>query len=357
MLPLGENMKVPKIKNTPNKRGKGYFQLQNRRYLGNKYRLLGFIEDIVSQKCGDLRSFYDIFSGTGVVGGRFNNGDIRVISNDLLNANYVCLKAFLGSKRNNERIISEKLDYLNRVGSDNENYFARNFGNIYFTKENARKIGTIRNEIEKNAEDEEERYILLCSLLYAVDKVANTVGHYDTFRKNLDSIRPIKLLIPDIDYSHNSLNEIFNEDSNSLIRRISCDVLYIDPPYNSRQYCDAYHVLENLAEWKKPEVKGIAKKMDRSHIKSSYCLKGATRAFEDLIINANCKHILLSYNNTGDSKDGRSNARIKDDDLIRILNNKGKVEIFAKDYKAFTTGKSNGVGNAERLLYCRVGDK
>ena len=331
-----------------------FFQLQNRRYLGNKYKLLGFIEDIISEKCGNIKSFCDIFSGTGVVGERFNNGEIKIISNDLLNTNYVCLKAFLGSKQNNEENIVNKINHLNNLEAKKENYFSEHFGGTFFTIENAKKIGAIREEIENISENENEKNILLCSLLYAVDKVANTVGHYDAFRKKLDSVQPLKLLIPDIDYSHNSQNEIFNEDSNSLIRKISCDVLYIDPPYNSRQYCDAYHLLENLSEWKKPKVKGIAKKMDRSYIKSAYCLKNATQAFEDLIRNANCKHILLSYNNTADSKNDRSNARMKDDDIIRILKNKGEIEIFEKDYKAFTTGKSNGEGNTERIFYCKV---
>ena len=121
-----------------------------------------------------------------------------------------------------------------------------------------------------------------------------------------------------------------------------------------KHHPENYHLLENLAEWKKPSVEGLAKKMDRSHIKSSYCLKNATEAFEDLIRNARCKHILLSYNNTGDSKHGRSNARISDNSILRILTNKGEVEVFERDYKAFTTGKSNGDGNAERIFYCKV---
>ena len=130
--------------------------------------------------------------------------------------------------------------------------------------------------------------------------------------------------------------------------------MYIDPPYNSRQYCDAYHLLENLARWTKPTVFGKAGKMDRSNLKSNYCLKSATKVFDDLIRNANCEHILVSYNNTGESKDGRSNARICDDELIRILKNKGEVEIFERDYKAFTTGKSETNGHAERIFYCKV---
>lgn len=333
---------------------KGYFQLQNRRYLGNKYKLLGFIEDIISEKCGKINSFCDIFAGTGVVGDRFNDSEIKIISNDFLSANFVCLQAFLGTSIDVRENISQKIEQLNKLPSEEENYFSKHFGGTYFSEENAKKIGTIREEIEIISENDNEKSILICSLLYAMDKVANTVGHYDAFRKDLDMTQPIKLLIPNIDHLNNKNNEIYKEDANALIRKISCDVLYIDPPYNSRQYSDAYHLMENLAEWKKPEVIGIAKKMDRTHIKSAYCLKNATHSFEDLINNANCKHILLSYNNTGDSKDGRSNARMSDNDILRILNNKGDVEIFEKDYKAFTTGKSNGDNNAERIFYCKV---
>lgn len=346
--------KIDKHYFQPQESKNGYFQLQNRRYLGNKHKLLGFIEDIISEKCGSVDSLCDIFAGTGVVGARFNNPDVKIISNDFLFANYACLQAFLGASKDLQKSISEKIKHLNDLSNDKDNYFSKHFGGTYFTEENARKIGAIREELDRIVASEDEKNILICSLIYAVDKVANTVGHYDAFRKKLDMLQPIKLLIPDVDYSRNTNNKVYQEDANALVREISCDVLYIDPPYNSRQYSDAYHLLENLAEWKKPEVVGVGKKMDRSHIKSDYCLKSATSAFADLIRNADCKHILLSYNNTGDSKDGRSNARMSDDEILQILNDKGDVEIFEKDYKAFTTGKSNGENNTERIFYCKV---
>ncbi len=190
-----------------------------------------------------------------------------------ISANYACLQAFLGVDKNMQKSVTEKINYLNNLENDKDNYFSEHFGGTYFSEENARKIGVIREEIEEIVESDDEKYILICSLLYAMDKVANTVGHYDAFRKKLDMLQAIKLLTPDIDYSHNQNNEVYKEDANALIKKISCDVLYIDPPYNSRQYSDAYHLLENLAEWKKPKVVGIGKKMDRSHIKSHYCLK------------------------------------------------------------------------------------
>ena len=346
---INKNYFLPKGKNIA-----GKFQIQNRRFLGNKYKLLGFIEDIVNEKCNGFNSFCDIFAGTGVVGERFNGKDIKVISNDLLFSNYLPLKTFLGSTQIDLNHLKEKIDFLNGLKTTQDNYFSIHYGNTFFTLENAQKIGAIRKKIEEISDEENERAALITSLLYATDKVANTVGHYDAYRKELDTVQPVRLLVPDIDLNNNSNNEILREDANLLIRKMSCDVLYIDPPYNSRQYCDTYHLLENLAVWKKPQVYGKAKKMDRSHLKSEYCLKSASRVFTDLIKNANCKHILISYNNTGESKDGRSNARIKDDVIINILKNKGEAEVFERDYKAFTTGKSNTDGHTERVFYCRV---
>ena len=347
--------KVRKVYFSPKKRNiPGKFQIQNRRFLGNKYKLLGFIEDIVNEKCNGFNSFCDIFAGTGVVGERFNEKDIKIIINDLLFSNYFPLKAFFGSTQINLDVLKEKIDLLNNLKTNQDNYFSIHYGNTYFTLKNARKIGAIREEINKIADNENEKAILITALLYATDKVANTVGHYDAYRKKLDTIQPIQLLVPDITLENNTNNEVFREDANLLIRKISCDVLYIDPPYNSRQYCDTYHLLENLATWEKPQVRGRAKKMDRSHLKSKYCLKTASKVFEDLIKNANCKHILVSYNNTGKSKDGRSNACIKDDEIVNILKNKGEIEIFERDYKAFTAGKSNTTGHIERIFYCGV---
>ena len=333
------------------------FAIQNRRYLGNKHKLLEFIDGIIKKECDSTKTFCDIFAGTGVVGSYFNNKGVSIIGNDILSSSFACLSAFLSTDFDYKKTISEKLRYLNNLSSKNDNYFSQNFGGNYFSKENARKIGLIREEIENISQNKQEKDILLCSLLYAVDKIANTVGHYDAYRKDLDMVKPIELFLPQIDWQSNKKNKIYKKDANELVREISFDVLYVDPPYNSRQYSDTYHLLENLSDWNKPEVLGVARKMNRSHIKSRYCLKDATEAFRDLIENAQCKHILLSYNNTGESKDDRSNARISDDNILKILKSKGKVKVYEKTYPAFTTGRSNGDGHTERVFYCKVNNK
>ncbi|MBU4348188.1 DNA adenine methylase [Patescibacteria group bacterium] len=333
----------------------GFFQIQNRRYLGNKYKLTVFISDILREKCGSIQSICDIFAGTGVVGSYFNKRNIRITTNDILYSNYAALRTFMGVTDIDLNKLKEKIDFLNSLRPAKDNYFSLNFGNTYFTLENSRKIGAIREKIEELSANEEEKLVLTTSLMYAVDKVANTVGHYDAFRKKLDTVNPLVLLLPSIKIENNFNNEVYCEDANQLVQKINCDVLYIDPPYNSRQYCDAYHLLENLARWDKPDVYGVAKKMDRGNLKSNYCLKSATKAFAELIRYAKCKHILVSYNNTGESKDCRSNARIKDSEIVNILKRKGDVQIFERNYKAFTTGKSSGEGHTERIFYCKVG--
>ena len=329
------------------------FNIQNRRYLGNKFKLLDSIKDLVKKKCGNYSSFIDLFSGTGVVANSFNSDKVKIITNDLLYSNYVMAKSFFETTKSPVGIL-KKIESLNLIKTDKANYFSKNFGNRYFTKNNAIKIGAIREKIEKISTNANEKFILITSLIYAVDRIANTVGHYDAYRENLDTRGKLELQVPNIDYSKNKINKVYCMDSNILANEIKGDVVYIDPPYNSRQYSDTYHLLDNLALWKKPDVFGKAKKMDRSHIKSKYCSKDAVLEFQDLITKLNTKHIIVSYNNTENTKHGRSNAKISFNQIKNILMKKGKTEINQIDFKAFTTGKSKTDNHKEILFYCRV---
>ena len=121
---------------------------------------------------------------------------------------------------------------------------------------------------------------------------------------------------------------------------------------NSRQYCDTYHLLENVARWEQPEVFGIARKPNRKGQKSKYCSKNATEAFADLIANIRAKYILFSYNNMSNKGNDRSNARMTDTDIFRILCQYGTVRVFEETHKAFSAGKSNIQGNVERIFLC-----
>jgi len=329
------------------------FKINQRRYLGNKTKVLDLIKKVIDENIKDFFSFCDIFAGTGSVGSFFNDKDKKIIVNDFLYHNFVILKAFLSDEKFDEKKIFELVDELNRLNSNEENYFSINFADKYFCKKNAIKIGAIREKINEwflnDRINTKEKNILLTSLIYAVDKIANTVGHYDAYIKKDIQEKTLNLQIPEIDISKNKYNEIYNMDANVLIREIECDVLYIDPPYNSRQYANMYHLLENLALNQKPEVKGVAKKFDTTHLKSGYNQKEAVKFFEDLIKNAKAKYILFSYNNMGSKGHTRSNARISDDDIFRILSKKGKLKVYEKEYRDFRSGKSER-DNVERVF-------
>ena len=334
------------------------FKISQRRYLGNKNSILPFIEDIIQNEIGEFYSFCDIFSGTGVVGDYFNREDRQIISNDLLYHNFVSLSAFLNSDSFNQNKIIDIIDNFNSLSKKEDNYFSINFGDKYFTLDTAQKIGFIREEIRelfiKNRINKKEKNILLTSLNYSIDKIANTVGHYDAYIKKEIKEQNFEMKMIDTNMKKNINNKIYNRDANLLIRDIECDILYLDPPYNSRQYSDAYHLLENLTLWQKPELKGVAKKFDRSKIKSEYCKVNATKSFEDLIINAKTKYILLSYNNMGTNGASRSNARISDEDIFSILGLRGTVKVFEQSYKEFNTGKKRRDNNMERVFFVEV---
>lgn len=199
-----------------------------------------------------------------------------------------------------------------------------------------------------------EKYILIASLLYSMDRIANTVGHYDAYRKKQILENKFEMYGLNIKNKIKNKNEIYNKDSNELVKAIKADVIYIDPPYNSRQYGDAYHLLENVAQWKKPKVYGVAKKMDRSDIKSNYCTNKAVLSFKNLIKECNCKYIIVSYNNMGQKGNARSQAKISDVEILEILSSKGKVKVFEKDFNYFTTGKTKIENHKERLFLCEV---
>lgn len=337
------------------------FNIENRRYLGSKARLIDFIHKVVQDNCKNVRSFMDLFAGTGNVGWSFNSKGTSIIVNDLLHSNYVSYLAWFGSQKIRKDYLDDLIQSYNQKASFCENYFSKNFSNTYFSELNCKKIGYIRDDIEKQYKraqlNEREKAYLVTSLLYAMDHIANTVGHYDAYRMNGNLNK--ELLLEPLNVPADGINDnnlIFEEDANELVKKVSADLVYIDTPYNSRQYCDAYHLLENVADWTRPKVYGVAKKMKRDlSLKSAYCSQKAPIFFEDLISHIKAKYILVSYNNMGHKGAGRSQAKMSDDDIINALKKKGKVKIFSTSFNQFTTGKTNIEDHQERLFLCLCG--
>ena len=333
--------------------------IKNRRYIGNKSSMLTKIVESIKEFGYDNNMvFADLFGGTGVVSYEIAQMGNPIIVNDFLYSNYVSYKAWFSNQKvdiDKLNKLYEKYDAL-KYDEIPLNYFSNIYGDKYFSINDAKKIGYIRDDIEKIKEslNEREYYILLTSLLYATDKIANTVGHFESFLKKKPTDSNFKLPILDI----LSLEKctIYSEDANSLAKKIKADIVYLDPPYNARQYVNFYHVLENLARWNKPtEFEGDSMKFKRDELKSGYSRSKAPILFKDLIESLDCKLIVVSYNNTYTAQSTASNNKISEEELLEILNQKGKVTKKEFGYKFFNTGKTNFKEHKEFIFICEVG--
>ncbi len=332
------------------------FQINNRRYTGSKAKLVNWIKDTIENKCTFKNKFTDIFAGTGIVSASNLTSFNSLILNDFLFSNEVIFKGFFGKGRWSRKKIKQfALRYhdieLKKLSS---NYFSKNFGGKFFSQNDAKIIGTIREdlELEKSNFSQKEFNIILTSLLYSADKVANTVGHYDAYRirKNIKDRFFFNLIDP---IDHNKDIKIYRKDANELIREIETDILYVDPPYNSRQYSRFYHVLENLTQWKKPKLYGVALKPEPENM-SEYCKVAAFDQFKDLIESANTKEIIVSYNNTYNSKSSSSKNKISHEQILSVLKSKGKTIELSEKHNHFNAGKTEFDDHREYLFITKV---
>ena len=334
------------------------FRINNRRYIGSKTKLLQNIKEAAYQVMNDrLFTFADLFGGTGVVAYEFARNGHPTIVNDTLMSNVVAYQAWMGTEQVREDIITDYISRFNDLRYDDilTNYFSDVYGGKYFSMNDAKKIGYIRDYLEEHRPELNYREfcILLTSLLYTTDKIANTVGHFEHYlsKAPIDS----NFLLQEIEIQATAKTQIYNEDANELARQIEADVVYLDPPYNARQYVNFYHVLENLARWEKPmEFEGNSMKFKRNHLKSGYSRSIAPKLLEDLVNSLNSQVIIVSYNNTYDARSGASNNKIQEEEIVQILSKRGEVNRIDMDYKAFNSGKTDLKNHKEYLFICKV---
>lgn len=332
------------------------FEIWNRRYTGSKYKLADWIFDIIDKHCeGD--SFCDIFAGTGIIAHHALSRMKSVAVNDFLFSNEIIYKAFFLQVEydvNKINTYKELFQSYNDI-KIKQNYVSKNFGNKFFSMKDALLIGEIRENIEKAKDlNEKEKAILIASLLYSADKVANTVGHYDAYIKGhkIPDQFKFELIQP---YKTNVNVEIYRQDANLLARGLQCDIVYIDPPYNSRQYSRFYHVLENIATWKKPKLYGVALKPEPENM-SEYCKSSALTAFSSLIKDLKCKYIVVSYNNTYTSKSSSSTNKMTLENIKKVLSEKGTLTCFEKAHQFFNAGKTEFADHKELIFLVEVND-
>lgn len=334
------------------------FEINNRRYVGSKFKLKEWLkENILANTSGKV--FFDVFAGTGAVTQAFCEEYDKLIINDFLFSNNAIYRAFFEQSQYEEEKLLEIAKEFNELDALvlDDNYFNITFGDKFFGNNDAKKIGYIReslNELLNESKlNKKEYYILLASLLYSADKIANTVGHYDAYRKkSITDDRFNYGLITPQNFKNKEV-EIYREDANELAKKIEADVAFIDPPYNSRQYSRFYHVLENLTKWEKPPVFGVALKHKEENM-SGYCKVTAPNLFKDLVTNLKVKYICVTYNNTYNSKSSSSKNKITFEEIEKILSDVGETKIFETKHNFFNSGKTEFDDHKEFLFITEV---
>ncbi len=357
-------------------------------YIGSKKTLIPFLKETILKIISpDSHVFCDLFAGTGTVGSCFKREGFKVISNDLQYYSFVLNRNYVGNHKALEfngltaeieqaaknvsndqmRLFGDKskkeyvIEYLNNLKGEEgfvySNYTlsgtrGQQFERNYYSEDNAKKCDAVRMKIEEWKEEkritEDEYFFLLASLLEAIDSVANTASVYGAFLKKLKNSAARAMKIVPADFSITDEEHcVYNKDANELIREISCDILYLDPPYNERQYSANYHILETIAKYDDPVIKGKTGLRDYKDQKSKYCSKAdVKRAFEELIQNAKAKYIFLSYNNEG---------LLSIDDVKEIFSRKGTYGTATQAYnrfKADSSRKYSADKTVEYLHYC-----
>ena len=307
-------------------------------YIGCKNKLFKTILKVLQENINNISklNFTDLFAGTGVVGFNMKKHFKSVNANDLEYYSFVINKALLKCRYSEK--LQNIIDHCNELEGDN-GLITTNFSpagdvkRMFFTVENSRKADSIRQHIAELKDNgqikDNEHDFLVASLLVSLDKVANTASVYGAYLKKFkkSALKPFKLVPVHTDTSSNSGNVVTQEKAEFLAGKESYDVVYMDPPYNNRQYSANYSPLNYIAMYdENVKLKGKTGLIE-NYNKSSFCVKKTvTDTFAEMIEKINCKYLLLSYNNEG---------LVSFEELKKILLDKGDVMLYKIKYPKF----------------------
>ena len=366
-------------------------------YIGNKRRLLPFIENVfleILDKDKNIKTVLDLFAGSGSVSRLLKTLDLEVYSNDWEYYSYILNYAHIHvniEETKNMFIHTgglqntiETINNINRI-KNKDRYISKYYSpkndynpdlkneRLFYTQYNGTKIDIIRHNIEElyknNAINQKEYFYLIASLIYEAATHTNTSGVFKAFHsgfggRNKDALSRIltPISLKELPLYNGKKGYVSMLDANEFAiknKDKKFDLVYLDPPYNQHQYGSNYHLLNTIALWDKPKInKNIyinGKKTDKGGIrkdwiktKSDYCYKKtAKNSLINLLDNINANHIVMSYSTDG---------IIEFDDLISILENKGDLKIATSEYVKYRGAKRSIVNKTKNIEYLFIID-
>ena len=201
----------------------------------------------------------------------------------------------------------------------------------------------------ENVINQKQYFMLISMLINALDECSNTTGVYGAYLKEFKNSAKKELKLKKIKIPETITGKVYNLKVEDLILQIEGDILYLDPPYNSRQYSSNYHLLETVSKYDEPNLKGLTGLREDS-FKSDFCSKKkAASALEMVIKNAKFKYIFLSYNNEG---------IISFKEIKKIFEKYGKYTYFEKEYRRYKADKDEARNHKTNVtteyLHCLI---
>ena len=307
-------------------------------YIGSKKKLFNRLDKVFKLYVNEDSIFGDYFAGTGIVSYLIaQKYNCTVVSNDLQYYSYVINYANLSKYTLNEqKQINEYISIMNNL-EPVRGFMTINYAppkRKYFTRNNASKIDGMRLWLEKNKHKFKFKIYmyLLAKIIVSSDKVANTSSVYASYLKEFKTtaLKPIILLpYPSEKPIWDKKHYIYNMDVEKLISKINIKptIVYLDPPYNTRQYSDNYHILDTIALYDSPDIHGITGIRDILQKSDFAKQSNAENAMNNLIFKLKDIPILImSYNDEG---------ILTHSQIIDILKQHGKVKMYKLKYNKF----------------------
>jgi adenine-specific DNA-methyltransferase len=316
------------------------------RYIGNKTRLLSFILRTLEKGKIAVGSVHDAFAGTASVSRALKSEGWRVYSSDLLMSSYVFQRAYVVAESADPAIhqMAAELFELSPRQSFISCHFSpaggeKSAGRMYFTPENAGRIDAAREALESWRKErkigEDDYYLLLAAIIEGADRVANTAGVYASYMKRWQpNARRAFEIVPDLPIKGAQPARAYLMDAAEAARSVGeVDLLYIDPPYNSRQYVAYYHIPEILARgWSDaaPAIRGKVGLLAGEEGRSQWSHgRRVQKLFSGLLAESGARHALVSFNSEG---------HVKPEALESLLSKAavdGKVSHFDQQYRRY----------------------
>lgn len=317
------------------------------KYTGSKLKILPYMLQTI--KGLDIHSALDAFTGTTRVAQTFSQIGFNTTANDISEWSQVFATCFLLSNKSDSfyQLIIDELNALpGYYGWFSEHYGSdKPEGKRPFQLKNTLRLDAIRDRIDELKLSWEDKCVLLTSLIFAMDAVDNTLGHYVAYLSGWSdrSYKDICLKLPRR-FPITTQNRVSKSDVFEAVKEYY-DLVYFDPPYGSNnekmppsrvRYASYYHIWKSIILNDKPKVFGKANRREdcRDTVSVSVFEEYkknedghfiAMQAIKDLIAKTKAHYILLSYSSGG---------RATKEELFDIVNSYGKLlNVQEIDYK------------------------